>query len=95
MMLVDALEEQAYAPASRVINQVGSPHTRTHYATLHCIALHCIAHSGAIFELLYWLNNTVFEANQTRLQNTNQTYISSLGECSGPQSLAIASQSLL
>lgn len=39
MMLVDALEEQAYAPASRVINQVGSPPTQTHYAALHCIAL--------------------------------------------------------
>lgn len=36
-----------------------------------------------------WLNNTVSEANQTRLKNTNQTYISSLGERSISQRLVI------
>ncbi len=37
-----------------------------------------------------WLNNTVSVANQTRLKNTNQTYISSLGERSISQRLIIS-----
>ena len=37
-----------------------------------------------------WLNNTVFQANQTRLKNTNRAYISSLGERSISQRLLIS-----
>lgn len=37
-----------------------------------------------------WLNTTVSQANQTRLKNTNQVYISSLGERSISQRLVIS-----
>jgi hypothetical protein len=37
-----------------------------------------------------WLNNTVSQANQTRLKNTNQIYIKSLGERSVSQRLVIS-----
>ena len=37
-----------------------------------------------------WLNNTVSQANQTRLKNTNTVYISSLGERSISQRLVIS-----
>ena len=37
-----------------------------------------------------WLNNTVSQANQTRLKNTNTAYISSLGERSISQRLIIS-----
>ena len=37
-----------------------------------------------------WLNNTVAQANQTRLKNTNQAYISSLGERSISQRLVVS-----
>ena len=37
-----------------------------------------------------WLNSTVAQANQTRLKNTNQAYISSLGERSISQRLYIS-----
>ena len=37
-----------------------------------------------------WLHNTVSQANQTRLKNTNQIYISSLGERSISQRLVVS-----
>ena len=37
-----------------------------------------------------WLNNTVAQANQTKLKNTNQAYISSLGERSISQRLVVS-----
>lgn len=46
MMLVDALEEQAYAPASRVINQVSpAPSHALHAYLLHTTLMHFSKHA--------------------------------------------------